>query len=346
MSVKVSIVVPVYNVEQYLSRCMDSLLNQTLKDIEIILVDDESPDSCPYLCDQYAMTDSRVKVIHKKNGGLGLARNTGLDAAIGEFVAFCDSDDCVDLNTYEYCFSLAKKENVEIVRFKEDRFTETFIARTNDLDNANPIICRDTKILKQIAIEFWGYPVVDKPTIRGVSAASSCMGLYSRSLLIENNIRFKSEREYLSEDFEFNYNVLQHAHAVCFTENVFYHYFINLKSLSRTAQPNKTDRAITFSKLMSLEMKRDGYDEIEYTLHPMYYAFSILRDVQKLVFLSDMTLKEKRVWFYEQKKKSYYRECIKKYPLNRIPFKFSLSFMLTMGGFFWLSLLLVKLKGR
>ena len=84
---KVSVIVPVYNVEKYLDRCMQSLLNQTLKDIEIIMVDDGSPDNCPKMCDDYAKQDSRVKVIHKKNAGLGLARNSGLEVATGEYVA-------------------------------------------------------------------------------------------------------------------------------------------------------------------------------------------------------------------------------------------------------------------
>ena len=93
---KVSIIVPIYNVERFLDRCMDSLLNQTLKDIEIIMVDDGSPDNCPQMCDEYAKNDSRVKVIHKKNAGLGMARNSGLEIATGEYVAFVDSDDYVD----------------------------------------------------------------------------------------------------------------------------------------------------------------------------------------------------------------------------------------------------------
>lgn len=85
--IKISIIVPIYNVEKYLDRCMDSLLNQTLKDIEIIMVDDGSPDNCPQMCDEYAKKDNRVKVVHKENGGLGYARNSGLDVATGEYVA-------------------------------------------------------------------------------------------------------------------------------------------------------------------------------------------------------------------------------------------------------------------
>ena len=106
---KVSIIVPIYNVERYLDRCMDSLLHQTLEDIELILVDDGSPDQCPQMCEKYAELDSRVKVVHKKNAGLGLARNSGLGIATGEYVAFIDSDDFVDLDMYGTLYAETEK---------------------------------------------------------------------------------------------------------------------------------------------------------------------------------------------------------------------------------------------
>lgn len=101
MMIKVSIILPIYNVEKYLKRCMDSLLGQTLKDIEIVMVDDESPDHCPQLCEEYKAKYPNVKVVHKKNGGLGFARNSGLEVCEGEYVAFIDSDDFVDVHMFE-----------------------------------------------------------------------------------------------------------------------------------------------------------------------------------------------------------------------------------------------------
>lgn len=109
-SSKISIIVPVYKVEQYLERCVKSLINQTYKNIEIILVDDGSPDQCPKMCDDYASEDSRIKVIHKKNGGLSDARNAGLDAATGEFIAFVDSDDWVEIDFIETLCKMQKKK--------------------------------------------------------------------------------------------------------------------------------------------------------------------------------------------------------------------------------------------
>src|SRR5688572_14059839 len=95
MEVKISIIVPVYNLEDFLPNCIDSLINQSFNDIEIILVNDGSKDNSPKICDEYAESDKRIKVIHKKNEGVSIARNTGLKAAIGEYIVFVDGDDWV-----------------------------------------------------------------------------------------------------------------------------------------------------------------------------------------------------------------------------------------------------------
>lgn len=97
----ISIIIPIYKVEQYLDECVTSIINQTYKDLEIILVDDGSPDSCPQMCDEWAKKDARIKVVHKKNGGLSSARNAGLKVATGEYIGFVDSDDYVDETMYE-----------------------------------------------------------------------------------------------------------------------------------------------------------------------------------------------------------------------------------------------------
>ena len=114
---KVSIVVPMYGVEPFLNKCVDSLLAQSLHDIEIILVDDGSPDRCGEMCDEYAKRDKRVVVIHKSNGGLSDARNKGLDVAKGDYVMFVDSDDWIELETCSIIIGLAVKYEVDVVSF-------------------------------------------------------------------------------------------------------------------------------------------------------------------------------------------------------------------------------------
>jgi glycosyltransferase involved in cell wall biosynthesis len=110
----ISIIVPIYRVEKYVSKCIDSLLLQTYSNIEIILVDDGSPDRCGEICDEYAAKDNRIKVIHKKNGGLSNARNAGVRVAIGEYIGFVDSDDYVSNNMYEKLYATIVTANAEM----------------------------------------------------------------------------------------------------------------------------------------------------------------------------------------------------------------------------------------
>ena len=111
----VSIIVPVYKVEKYLSRCIESIINQTYKNIEIILVDDGSPDDCPNICDEYAKADQRIIVVHKENEGLSSARNCGLNLATGDFIMFVDSDDTIDERMCEILISQVAQNKCDIV---------------------------------------------------------------------------------------------------------------------------------------------------------------------------------------------------------------------------------------
>ena len=132
MNPLISVIVPIYNVEKYLARCVDSIVNQTYKNLEIILVDDGSPDRCPQMCDDYAEKDSRIKVVHKKNGGLSDARNAGMAVATGEYISFIDSDDYVSDDFFECLLDVMNKENSDIaecsvVKFYEDNRFDEFI---------------------------------------------------------------------------------------------------------------------------------------------------------------------------------------------------------------------------
>ena len=147
----ISIIVPVYKVERFVRKCIDSILNQTFKDIEIILVDDGSPDNCGQICDDYAKTDKRIRVIHKQNGGLSDARNAGIDIARGEYIAFVDSDDYISPNMYKCLYELIEKNNADIavcrsvlVNENEDaRFENSGIGKKMDNEQAlHEMICK------------------------------------------------------------------------------------------------------------------------------------------------------------------------------------------------------------
>ena len=115
---KISVIIPIYKVEDYLDECVQSVIHQTYKNLEIILVDDGSPDKCPQMCDDYAKVDNRIIVIHKKNGGLSDARNEGLKQATGDFIAFVDSDDFIDTTMYEKMLKYQQESDADIVSCK------------------------------------------------------------------------------------------------------------------------------------------------------------------------------------------------------------------------------------
>lgn len=147
----ISIIVPIYNVENYIQNCIDSILSQTYRNLEIILVDDGSPDHCPDICDQYAAMDKRVKTIHKKNGGLSDARNVGLDVASGEYIGFIDSDDFIESDMYKSLYDA-------LIKYKTDiSVCGRYIVEDNNItsysDNENPRIYNRYQALREIVLD-------------------------------------------------------------------------------------------------------------------------------------------------------------------------------------------------
>ena len=235
---KLSVIIPIYNVEKYLDKCVQSAKNQTLRDIEIILVDDESPDSCPLLCDEYAKQDSRIKVVHKKNGGLGFARNSGLEVATGEYVTFLDSDDFVDLYTYEHLYNIAKVENLDAIYYKFKRFVNE-----DEVEQAVP--CNEIRKYENDNVKELMLDIISSEPSAKVDhkiQCSSCTAMYRMAIIKENNVRFHSERELISEDLIFNLDFLKHANKVAFNNGVHYHYRVNPASLTSTIRTDRIEK--------------------------------------------------------------------------------------------------------
>lgn len=137
----ISIIVPIYNVEKYINKCVDSIINQTYKNLEIILVDDGSPDNCPQICDEYAKKDNRIKIIHKENGGLSSARNAGLDIMTGKYVTFIDSDDYYEPEAIEILYNCIKDSKVQIsvMKFLKVYETDSINKKTNNINTVQYI---------------------------------------------------------------------------------------------------------------------------------------------------------------------------------------------------------------
>ncbi len=121
----ISVIVPVYNVEEYIEKCIDSIISQTFKNLEIILVDDGSPDNCGKICDEYAKKDNRIKVLHKENGGVSFARNIGLQNATGNWITFVDSDDWIENDYIEQLLKIGKQDNVDVILCGYNRINNT-----------------------------------------------------------------------------------------------------------------------------------------------------------------------------------------------------------------------------
>ena len=219
-----SIIVPIYNVEEYLERCVDSLINQTFKDIEIILVDDESPDNCPTMCDEYAQKESRIKVIHKKNGGLSDARNAGLEIAQGEYVMFVDSDDYITLEACEKFSKYALKNYDVLVGDAEVTGGSHEVSYDKTLQNK---VLNGIEFLKQ-SLQMNKMPM------------AACLSIYRKDFLSENNLRFKFG--ILHEDEQFTPRAYLKATSVCYTGIKFYHYIIRDGSITVRKDKRKNAR--------------------------------------------------------------------------------------------------------
>ena len=241
-NVKVSIVVPIYNVEKYLNRCMTSLLGQTLQDIEIIMVDDESPDCCPKMCDVYANKDNRIKVIHKKNEGAGFARNSGINVAEGEFVAFVDADDFVESDMMERLYKEVSEKQLDAIYTE---FNTKDYPGIESPEYGNHIFNSKSDIDK-LRLDIVG----SEPSFKSCSKfqSSASKGLYSLNIIKKYGVRFYSERECISEDMLFNLDFLKYANKVETVTWRFYHYCLNGASLSHTYRKDRWTKQLSLLK--------------------------------------------------------------------------------------------------
>ena len=202
---KVSVIVPVYNVENYLKRCVNSLTKQSLKEIEIILIDDGSTDQSGTLCDELAKTDRRISVYHKENEGQGIARNLGLQKAIGKYVVFLDSDDYYDPDTCGDLYELMEQTQADLCCYGYQIETQDHQVVCIPKIADREYVGQD--FLKEFVPHYFG----DDPKKDDLRGFSSCMSIFRRSIIEENHICFPSEREYLSEDTIFSLRFCEHA---------------------------------------------------------------------------------------------------------------------------------------
>ena len=230
---KISIIVPVYKVEKWLPECMESLVNQSLKDIEIICIDDGSPDDCGKILDDYAKKDKRIKVIHQENKGLSGARNSGLDVASGEYIIFVDSDDFIHPLTCEHTYNCAKKDNIDILEFKSVTFND------GDDHHFSSLSCDKEK---NKDIDFSSGEGIDwKDYLYKFNECAWCH-LYKLDLIKRYNIKFPVGIT-PGEDDCFNFICLVGTKKIKVIPAVFYHYRLRSGSIMNTLNDEKAENA-------------------------------------------------------------------------------------------------------
>lgn len=258
MDKKVSIIVPVYNVEGYLERCVESLVNQTHKNIEIILVDDCSTDSSPALCDKLKENDSRIRVVHKeKNEGLGFARNTGIENACGEYFLFIDSDDYFDLKTIEVTLERLENTNSDICCFFCSDVYKNDIVSNRVIDEE--LIFEGKQVVNSFLPRCIASDESGGEKNIGISAN---MVLYKASLFENKALRFVSEREYINEDLIFRIELCKHINKAIIIPDNLYFYYHNSGTLTTGYKENRFEDSCKMFRKVS-EMTEDmGCDEL------------------------------------------------------------------------------------
>lgn len=282
----VSIIVPVYKVEKYLNRCVKSLLQQTLTDIEIILVDDGSPDRCPAMCDKWTLKDKRIKVAHKENGGLSSARNVGLTVAQGEYVGFVDSDDDVEKTMYERLYTIIEQECVDFVISDYIRVPEEGEAYLKTLDiqggHYNKMMIKEHIFPKLIMKESLEYgPLL-----------SVCSCLFRKEFLTNCNLIFDEQVRW-SEDNIFSAFAGYFANSFYYLKGEgLYHYHSNPGTITTSYRPGAWDvYCIMNNHLRSFFMNVQDYDfDKQLKLHIIFYACNCLGQV----LVSGKSKKEQR----------------------------------------------------
>lgn len=253
---KISVIIPMYKVEEYIGKCIESVIKQTYTNLEIILVDDGSPDKCGEISDEYAEKDSRIKVIHRKNGGLSAARNSGLDIATGDYVMFVDSDDYIHPRMMECMYATACNKKADIVvcdyaKVKEGEATPQLqetkqvveITKNNQLD----YMLGKTKIIFTVV---WNK-------------------LYRRELLQE--IRFPEGK--VHEDEFVTYKLLHKAKKVCYIKDVFYYYVQRTSSIMGEGINLKTLQKLDAFQERMLFYEQQGMQDYYYQMLNHYRYF-------------------------------------------------------------------------
>lgn len=348
---KVSIIIPVYNAEKFLDRCINSITNQTLREIEIILVDDSSTDSSLEICRAAAEKDSRIRVIHKANGGAGMARNEGLKIAAGEYIGFVDSDDFIAEDMYETLYNKARKYDSDLV------MSGVLFADGIMFGKEGECICRtcfekdthfdDPDSLKELKTGIVGAAPGDPEDSK--YGMSIWKNLFKNEIIKKNNIVFQSEREMLSEDALFMVDYISCIGRATGIPGAFYNYCRNGDSVSKSYKNDRFEKSLVFVSEVEKRFQKDMTPK-EYRIYidRFWQAMCRVICVQEIMHAEETGVK------YAELKKRLKAVCthdftvssLKSYPIGTLPLKQAVFAFGMKYRLYLLLVVLVKLRSK
>lgn len=327
----ISIIIPVYNSRKYLSRCIESVLNQTYQNIEVILIDDGSTDGSFDICEQFAEKDSRVIVVHKENGGQASARNLGLKIATGEYIGFVDNDDVIESNMYEVLHDLCIEKDLEVCCIVADWIYPKYAINHFEKFGSRFYTSEELLINMLGKVDLISSSVWDK--------------LFNKSLF--DNIKFPDGCEY--EDYWIMVNILKKVPGVYIEVLPLYHWYQYDSSQSKKGFHARSKTYIEVAKKIKAELSGDDYSKTVQNAADNFVAISYIKFFGK-IFISSSYFKEKEIVHY------YKRELRKELPnficngsikfVTKIKCIFLSSFLCGLYGLFWKIYQLLKLRGE
>ena len=348
---KVSIIIPVYNVEKYLKRCLDSLVNQTLEDIEIILVDDSSTDSSLEICRDAAKKDSRIKVLSKPNEGAGRARNKALEVASGKYIGFLDSDDFVEQDMFKTLYEKAEKYNSDLV------MSGVLFVDGNMFSEKGECVKKiyfekDTHFETEEELKVLRMGIVGaKPDNADDSkyGMSIWKNLFKHEIIKENNLIFQSEREMLSEDALFMIDYIACIKRATGINEAFYNYCRNGASISKGYKKDRFEKSLVFvnevEKRFKIDLKPEEYqiyiDRFWQAMCRVICSQEIMHARDNNIKYKELTARLKAICTHSLTEKTLRRYPLGKLPLSQRVFAYCMKYRL-----YFLLKVLVELRSR
>ncbi len=308
---KISVIVPIYNSEKFLDKCINSIVNQTYKNIEVILIDDGSKDESKKICKKYVKKDARVRLIECSNSGVSHARNIGLENSSGDYLFFVDSDDWINLDTLERMILVAKKSNVDVVKCN---YYNNYIDNKEQVNELNITNCEEN------------LSILDSKKIKELFANTYILNvvwgeLISRKTL--KNCRFEDRLIY-GEDLLFNFQVLKNTDRVLLMKDSYYHYLINQAGTNQNYDYNVLIKKIenlnyVYNKII------DFYDEKEKISYK--YLKEVIDNLRKISFTQNKMKLINEIVFKEINCENF-KEACQNVNLKKVNTKYKLSIIL------------------